>query len=418
MADKEIVEKLDMLLEEEVLLNKKIVLFGANKASQEMCCYLKEKGCTIAAVVDNNQKKWGQAPFGVMTYQPEEFLKPYCDNYVVLIVSQYAKEMTAQLNQLGYELGKQIFIVKKLFRKYDTSHDAFLYFEKNIRKGQSVYDNVTTSKQMEFQKLFICPYVGNGDIYLLGQFLKPYCEKNGIENYLITVVGNSCGKIAKMFNWQNVVVLSQEDSDNLVSYVRFIGLEESKVMILNDCYQQPVNRRFRGYKGMDFYKMFQQLVFHFEGSERFMNQENLPTEEEVLRYVDEYGLEKGRSVILAPYANTISKVSLAMWQEIAESYQEKGYKVYTNGFGENEPPIEGTKQMSAPFSVMKSLVEYAGVFVGLRSGLCDIIASSNAKKTIFYPPGILFGSCSTYEYFSLEKMGLSKNVEEIEIELK
>ena len=34
---------------------------------------------------------------------------------------------------------------------------------------------------------------------------------------------------------------------------------------------------------------------------------------------------------------------------------------------------------------MKSVVERAGTYVGIRSGLCDVIRDVNAKKVAFYP---------------------------------
>ncbi len=34
---------------------------------------------------------------------------------------------------------------------------------------------------------------------------------------------------------------------------------------------------------------------------------------------------------------------------------------------------------------MKSTVEYAGTFIGIRSGLCDVIRTANCKKIALYP---------------------------------
>lgn len=408
--DIDVQEKLEKLYCNGIFNNREIVLFGANKSSQEMCEYLLKKNCQVVAIVDNNSKKWNQKPFGVMTYKPEDFLNPYNKKYVILIVSQYANEMTSQLEQMGYELNKQIYIVKKLFRKYDTSIESFKYFEDRIVKGEAIYKRVSNGN-----KLFICPYVGNGDIYLIGQFLTPYCKKNGIENYDITVIGNACKKIAEMFEWKCVHVLNQDESDELVAYVRFMGLAECNAIILNDCYQQPINRRFRGYKGLDFYKIFQQLVFGFDENERYVNQENKADLSDLQKYVEEYDIQEGTSVIFAPYANTITKIPVAEWEKMVREYKEKGYKTYTNGFGEAEPAINGTELIQVPFNIIKEVVSYAGTFVGLRSGLCDIVAGSTARKIIYYPQGILFGSCSTYDYFSIEKMGIENGeIEESE----
>lgn len=414
MRDIEIEEKLNELFENGLFSQHEIVLFGANNASLEMFQYLRDKGCTVVAVIDNNQGKWGQKLANVPVYSPEEFMNPYSERYVILIVSQYANEMKAQLLKYGYEENVQVFVVKKLFRKYDTSLDAFQFFEKKIRRGQEVYRRFFTDKSTDPQMLFVCPYVGNGDIYLLGQFLTTYLEKHGITEYVVTVVGNVCRKISEMFHWRNVTVLTQEESDNLIAYARFVGLEQSKVMILNDCYQLPVVRRFRGYQNIDFYKMFQTVVFHLE-HENLYNQETCLSQAEVADYIQQYQLERGKSVILAPYANTTSaKIDLENWKKVADYYSQKGFRVFTNGMGEKEPPISGTTRISAPFNAMKAIVEYAGTFVGLRSGLCDIVAGSNAEMIILYPSAVIGGTTSFYDYFSLKKMGMTTSVTELE----
>jgi hypothetical protein len=56
----------------------------------------------------------------------------------------------------------------------------------------------------------------------------------------------------------------------------------------------------------------------------------------------------------------------------------------------------------------------AGYFVGVRSGLCDIISSSSCRKAVLYEKDGYFYKCSPYDYFSLKKMGLCDDAVEIE----
>jgi hypothetical protein len=54
------------------------------------------------------------------------------------------------------------------------------------------------------------------------------------------------------------------------------------------------------------------------------------------------------------------------------------------------------------------------VFIGVRSGLCDIISSAKCTKIILYEKEGLFYKSSQYDYFSLAKMGLCDDAIEIE----
>lgn len=65
-------------------------------------------------------------------------------------------------------------------------------------------------------------------------------------------------------------------------------------------------------------------------------------------------------------------------------YADKGYQCFTNVAGE-EKPLAGTVAISPGISEIESVVEHAGTFVGIRSGLCDVIRSANARKIALYP---------------------------------
>jgi len=58
-----------------------------------------------------------------------------------------------------------------------------------------------------------------------------------------------------------------------------------------------------------------------------------------------------------------------------------------------------------------SIVEAAGIFIGLRSGLCDVISSAKAEKIIIYPDRVYQGG-KYIDFYSLKNMGLSEEAEE------
>ena len=94
--------------------------------------------------------------------------------------------------------------------------------------------------------------------------------------------------------------------------------------------------------------------------------------------------DKGNSLILAPYAKSVVKIRESFWTNIAEQHLSKGKKVFTN-VSDDELPITGTNPINIPLDEMIDAVQYAGFFVGIRSGLCDVINYSNCDKTVVFP---------------------------------
>lgn len=92
----------------------------------------------------------------------------------------------------------------------------------------------------------------------------------------------------------------------------------------------------------------------------------------------------GKTVILSPYAKSVTALKADVWKAIVYHYKNKGYLCYTNTVGEEEP-LPDTLPIRPSLSEMKSVVERAGTFIGIRSGLCDVIREASCKKIALYP---------------------------------
>lgn len=112
-------------------------------------------------------------------------------------------------------------------------------------------------------------------------------------------------------------------------------------------------------------------------------------------------------MILAPYAGSfVSEIPIGFWEKLALRLREQGYSVCTNCAADKEVPVRGTIPVTFPYSWAVDFVDFAGVFVALRSGLCDIVSSSNAKMVILYEDGF---NASSLEYFGLVNMGIGES---------
>jgi len=119
---------------------------------------------------------------------------------------------------------------------------------------------------------------------------------------------------------------------------------------------------------------------------------------------DSYNLTENKTVILAPYSNSMrdySKRSVQTFEKIASKLAEKGYTVCTNVDRGNPNPIKNTVAVSPPLDLLIPFVDLAGYAIVFRSGFADIVSRSSAKLFVLYPRLILPFGTSFYEYTSI-----------------
>jgi hypothetical protein len=102
------------------------------------------------------------------------------------------------------------------------------------------------------------------------------------------------------------------------------------------------------------------------------------------RYQEIDRIPAGKSVIFSPYAKSVPALNENVWKEAVSFYSSKGYQCYTNVVGD-EVPLPQTEAIAPSLFELKSVIERAGTFVGIRSGLCDVIRDVRAKKIALYP---------------------------------
>lgn len=416
-------ENLERLIDEgRINPQNRIFFFGANKSSIEMNSFLQNRGFAPEAFIDNSRKKQGTLVEGLPVYAPEEALKAGDGSIRVLIASEYHAEMCRQLDGLGYKKDEQAFVVymvNDFYNFYDTGRGGFEKHAEEARRGMRVYERLAESGEPEF--LFLCPYPGTGDIFLIGGYLEKYMERHGIGRAVATVTAESGKKILELYGTRGIriEVLSRDESNDLAVFLRIMGGQVPGI-ILNDNFQRVMHRRLRGYKGIDFHTMFKYAVFGMEEGDRIKLPYSRPASrqdrQKAVDFLRENGLAYGKTAILSPYANTISNLPMAVWEKIAAALKNKGYAVCTNSASEREPAIKGTLPLFIPFSMAVPVLEAGGLFIAMRSGLCDIAAGAKCRKIILYPKGCIFGACTTYEYFSLNAMGLCSDAVEIEFD--
>jgi hypothetical protein len=390
---------------------RKAVLFGASVLAAQVKYELERHGVTVDAVIDNDPDKIGRNYQGLTVQSPEAVLVPHRDEYVVIVVAfGAAKEMLYQLESLGYRKRRQVFILSP--EKLDDSLTSFLRGISKLARGAASYRRLIGRHRES--TLFIAPYAGTGDIYLICLYLGSFVEREGIPSYTLAVASNACAQVARMMGETEVTVADERTLNAMIAYGRVTRAAANSIVVLNDGWAAAPTEWLRGFKGLDFEKMFRHAVFGFADGVAPRVPDPSATNHEVLKLFDQQGLVPGQTVVLSPYANTLFHIpDQAFWVAVADRCSARGLTVCTN-CAPTEQPIPGTIAARFPLLLAADFVETAGYFVGVRSGFCDVVSATRTSKVVLYDKDGRFYKGSFQEYFSLAAMGLGRNLLEVE----
>lgn len=416
---REMHQRLSGYMEAGLLINRYVVIFGSNESAERIMEFLGEWDIRVDALVDNNPKKDGTKLKGVSVSLPDKLLVPKQDHAVILIASRYYSEMATQLEKMGYQEGVQILkaVEYNTYSITSTAEDEFEKHVKIVRQGEAVYQEICR-KFPGIEKLFVCPLGKLGDFYVGLSFLRQYLWEQKIYSFALVVEKKVCVKIAYLFGVDDkTVVIEKSDMEALVQYAVFTDMADQSILIIH--HRIPYTCRIGelgNYKGIGFCDHYRYSVFHLkEGSMPEVpniHKKDKESKEYVQKIFADKELLPQKTAILMPYANTASMLSVSFWEELAKKLWDRGYVVCTNSSGEDEPVIKGTKELFFDIRYGVEMAEEAGVLIGLRSGLCDVLSTAKAKKIILYPDR-LYGADSFIKFYSLNRMELCQDASEI-----
>ncbi len=262
--------------------------------------------------------------------------------------------------------------------------------------------------------LAVCPYRGTGDVYLAMSFLARYAAEKQLPPPAVCVQGKGCAEIASLFMQGKVVPLGVCDMLCLTRYIFFRESPEEEVLLLHQSpplFWHDIFEFVRNLNGLNFHDMHRYVLFgglaghpalpSFRG-------ESALTQPLFRRN----GLREGRTVLLAPSARTLPDLPASFWRALALRLRAAGWDVALN-CQRGSKSLADTVPLCVPYAVLVPFVERAGAFIGIRSGLCEVVSSARCRKIIVYPRKRQ-GAGSAKDFFSLRAMGLSPDACELE----
>ena len=396
--------------------SRKTYIFGLNTYARGIINGLGSLGVFVEAILDNDQNKQGNVVLGVRTESPIFALRIFEDGRIFLIASKYYEPMKKQLEGMGYMEGSHIiklldsdmicspdFISKELFSAQLDSARMGLELYKMLQEGHH-----------KVVPVFLAPVSSIGDIFLLGLYFNQYIRKENIDEYVFLIPGGAATHIAETYGIQHVKQISMQQANSMINYELLVGEEQARIIILHSGYiHQRIVCNIIMYENMTWIENYRKFLFDLDEKTQPQKREIPRDNEKLKEIIKEWNIVKDSTVIISPYAQTLMELPILFWEGLVMALKSKGYTVLTNVSG-LEKPLEGTAPVSFSLDEAEQIVEYAGTFIGLRSGLCDVISMAKCRKIILYTKEV-FECIKVIDFYSLNKMGLCDDAIEIEL---
>ncbi|MFV3011510.1 glycosyltransferase [Clostridium botulinum] len=98
-------------------LNKKIVIFGASNSGKKLLSFLKSFNFDICYFVDNDKNKWGKIFCDKEIKEPKILKKINKEDYIIIIGSMFIKDISEQLESLGYNINENYITMHSFIKK-------------------------------------------------------------------------------------------------------------------------------------------------------------------------------------------------------------------------------------------------------------------------------------------------------------
>ena len=362
------------------LSKKRIFLFGHCNATFEVVNFLETKGITPFAILDNSDTKQGQRYKDISVIYPNQIFNyaggnPVQDS-IVLIMSRFYASMHKQLRNLGYTGPIRKLIDYNTYAEYSLSGDTIARMTAREKRGEVLLSELSDKYPCYF-KTFL-PFKALGDVYFALSYWPAFAKKRNIHNAVFCVSGKALADVIHIFGDYHVEVYEQKELDAMIQATLYTHDENSYIAHQDRPY--VINLHEALYiKKIPLEQIYCCGVYGLPKDTVAAK----PSANRLI-YRDLEVIPNGTSVIFSPYAKSVIPIDSEVWEAAVNYYTSVGYKCYTNVVGD-EVPLEGTEAISPSLLELRSVVERAGTFVGIRSGLCDVIREAKAKKIALYP---------------------------------
>ena len=228
---------------------------------------------------------------------------------------------------------------------------------------------------------------GTGDYYICGMYLPAFLKENGISNYVFLV--NKTGserKVTRLFDVYQGHTVQLHSVEPLSRFSEFMRQKEPLCRSFEKSdHLTFIGEQLKGYRRLSLVDFYLWQGFGFSNEPQRAMPYFSKDINKIRRKMEANRLPLKKTVLLSPFS-TCSKECLlpnTFWEKISAYLVRRGYVVATN-CGGGEEPICGTIPLTVPYEELVPFLDMSGNFIGVRSGLCDILSLSSCNKIIIH----------------------------------
>lgn len=392
-------------------LGKRLYLWEINAAQREAVIFLQQKGYDIEAFISFNVYPDLRKAWGVNVFHPEFLNRPYKEDFI-LCISRYEYRLHKHYLLDYLRLSRrQIYVDYRIHSdvrdrligagiwmrgRIVSAHNRVrgrighlrwqVGFIRNLLSGYMVYRKLRREYPQDVPLLFF-NYPGSGDAYLSGSLIEPYLRDQNISEFAAVATGRVSRIILDGFGYRNIAALTDRESNLLRQFMYFVGADRLNIRPLiqvanhlDICIRLAATR-------LSLLDMYVYKIFGYDScpAVSFPRFSSDPGRIKVL-FEDKH-LRKGKTVVISPYANSEVCFSPLFWANIVSLLKRMGFDIATMCH-EPEVPLKFTTALDFPLPYAADVLEYAGYFIGVRSGFCDLTIPAKCRKVILYPENI------------------------------
>ena len=395
--DKKISKGIEELKNRKVL-ESDFVVFGAGYCAGLLCDALMYRGYYPKAIIDNSKDKVEEEFRGYRIRFAPDYLHENHE-YKYLVLSNYYNEIKIQLCENGFKEDVDFFSVVDL--SVSNVPDDTKEFEMKVgslRKARTVLENLQETYGTDCL-FYVNPTSSIGDVYLLSNFYQHIENKR---NALLILGTETLYRISLKAGIKKVLRIPMQDIHDLIVFASVFGFENTNIFMLHTgMVHFRIWSRMLTLKKITWLDHYSEL---FDTDRIGCVFPDIETDDKTVEkiFIDN-NIPIGKTVILSPYANTVRQMSLFEWDKIVTAMKKIGLTSVTNIGGDSEIPVHGTIPIYINLDMLSAVVKKAGYFIGTRSGLCDFLVGSKAKKVVFYSQEI-YDLVKVKDFYSMKKM--------------
>lgn len=271
--------------------------------------------------------------------------------------------------------------IKERIKKRLRKHKALLQ-SYHIIRGIRYYNRLQKQVGKDTHMIFIRG--ATGDVYLQLLLLDEYLRQKNIKKHAIFGDGAGLHTIAGLFFYSDCIVLPNKMCESIEKTYLFLdGCNMNMSIPFCWSHNYSFNRcRVRMTEKFNFMDTYIFFSYGLDKNGTYCKPNFNEKKDNLVFGWESKGIIQNRTVIISPDANSVTHLPIWFWNIIIKELQQMGYVVFMNC---NYFTYYRAPNIFPSYGESVPLLEYAGCFIGVRSGFCDIISSAKCKKIIIYP---------------------------------